>query len=59
MDRCRHFIAEMNQRLSNCFMGSLNISNPYESFLLMCLLTDYPFDSFEEVWEYAYVGETS
>ena len=59
VDRCRHFIAEMNQRLSNCFMGDLNISNPYESFLLMCLLTDYPFDSFEEVWEYAYVGETS
>ena len=55
--RYRRFLIETNDLLASCYMGPLNISNPYEAFLVMCLLTDYPMDSFSDVWETSYREE--
>ncbi len=55
--RYRRFLIETNDLLASCYMGPLNISNPYEAFIIMCLLTDYPMDSFSDVWETSYREE--
>lgn len=54
VDRFRHFMEDMNETLLRCYMGEINITNPYEAFILMCLLTDWPMAAFSEVWEYSY-----
>ncbi len=53
-ERCEKFIEETNELLLRCYMGELNISNPYEAFILMCLLTEWPMAAFSEVWEISY-----
>ena len=35
-------------------MSEIYIVNPYECFLLMCLLTDCPLAVFSEIWEKSY-----
>ena len=57
-ERYHRFIKDTNELLEKCYMGKINISNPYEAFILMCLLTDYPLDSFSDVWAYSYDEET-
>ena len=52
--RYQQFVNEVNEILKNCHMGELNISNPYEAFLLLCLLTEWPMAAFSEVWELGY-----
>ena len=52
--RYRHFIHEAQSILEECGMGELYIVNPYECFLLMCLLTDCPLAVFSEIWEKSY-----
>ena len=47
---------KMNEILAKCYMGDLNVSNPYEAFVLMCLLTSWPMAAFSEVWERSYEG---
>lgn len=41
-DRYHHFIEEAQRILKKCGMSEIYIVNPYECFLLMCLLTDCP-----------------
>ena len=48
---------DMNETLLRCYMGEINITNPYEAFILMCLLTDWPMAAFSEVWEYSYQND--
>ncbi len=50
------FIDETNKILDECNMGGLYIANPYESFLLMCILTDCPLGTYAEVLEKSYEG---
>lgn len=52
--RYRHFIEEAQEILSKCGMSEIYIVNPYECFLLMCLLTDCPLAVFSEIWERSY-----
>ena len=52
--RYRHFIQEAQPLLAECGMGEIYIVNPYECFLLMCLLTDCPLAVFSEIWEMSY-----
>lgn len=52
--RYRRFLIETNDLLAACSMGPVNITNPYEAFLVMCLLADYPMDAFADVWEASY-----
>lgn len=55
-ERCRRFLDEINRILVECSMGKYYLANPYESFILMCLLTDTPLAAFSEVWEMSYSG---
>ena len=40
--------------LKKCGMSEIYIVNPYECFLLMCLLTDCPLAVFADIWEMSY-----
>ncbi|MDY4692315.1 MAG: hypothetical protein SO401_01915 [Blautia sp.] len=53
-NRYRHFLDEIQKILLRCGMGEIYIVNPYECFLLMCLLTDCPLAVFSEIWEKSY-----
>ena len=53
-NRYHHFIEEAQEILAKCGMGEIYIVNPYECFLLMCLLTDCPLAVFSEIWEKSY-----
>ena len=35
-------------------MDPLYVANPFESFVMMCMLTDDPLGSFADVWELSY-----
>lgn len=52
--RYRHFLEEIHEILARCDMGEIYIVNPYECFLLMCLLTDCPLAVFADIWEMSY-----
>ncbi len=52
--RYRHFLEEIQGILEKCGMSEIYIVNPYECFLLMCLLTDCPLAVFAEIWEMSY-----
>lgn len=52
--RYQYFIREMQQILNEGGMGEIYIVNPYECFLLMCMLTDCPLAVFSEIWEKSY-----
>ncbi len=52
--RYRHFLEEIQGILQNCGMSEIYIVNPYECFLLMCLLTECPLAVFSEIWEMSY-----
>ena len=53
-DRYQYFLEEIQEILERCGMGEIYIVNPYECFLLMCLLTDCPLAVFSEIWEKSY-----
>ncbi len=56
-ERYSSFIKSSNEMLTGCFMGELNISNPYECFVLMCLLSEDPLGTYADVWELSYSGD--
>ena len=47
-------IEKMQETLHVCGMSEIYIVNPYECFLLMCLLTDCPLAVFADIWEMSY-----
>lgn len=49
-----HFIDTTNEMLESCCMGRLYIANPYECFILMCILSDDPLGTYADVWELSY-----
>ena len=48
------FIISTNEMLNDCMMGEVYITNAYECFLLLCLLTDCPLATYADVWEMSY-----
>ena len=48
------FIDEANEILRSCSMMEIYPVNPYESFVLMCLLTEEPLAVYNDVWEMSY-----
>ena len=48
------FHESMNTILEKCFLGKLYIQNPYECFVLMCILSDEPLGTYADVWELSY-----
>ena len=55
-ERYIRFIDEINDLLKRCRMMELYPVNPYESFVLMCLLTETPLTTYNDVWEMSYGG---
>ena len=53
-ERFQQFIDEANTMLKECGMWEVYPVNPYESFLLMCLLTGDPLCTYNDVWETSY-----
>ncbi len=53
----RAFTDATNAILEDCGMGCLYAANPYECFLLMCILSDDPLGTYADVWEMAYETE--
>lgn len=53
-ERLFWFIDTANAILRRCDLWELYPVNPYEGFLLMCLLTEDPICVFNDVWEMAY-----
>ena len=53
-DRFDAFYRQTNSMLRECFMHEMIIQNPFENFILSCMLTEDPLDTFENVWEKSY-----
>ncbi len=53
-ERYLRFIDDINGILHKCGMSDIYPVNPYESFVLMCLVTDFPLDVYAEIWEKSY-----
>ena len=48
------FVDNTNEILNECMMGELYIANPYECFLLMCILSESPLATYADVWEMSF-----
>ena len=55
--RYRTFMDETDEILDRCGMGKLYVANPYEAFLMICMLSDYPLGTYADVWEFSYEEE--
>ena len=49
------FVDEMNDSLMDANMPFLYPANPYENWILMCIASEDPLDTFATVWEESYV----
>ncbi len=47
----------INNILNECYMGEIYITNPYESFLLMCILSDCPMGVYSDILEKSFEEE--
>lgn len=52
--RYLQFHKSTDEILENCFLGKIFIQNPYECFVLMCILSDDPLGTYADVWELSY-----
>ena len=56
LKRYSAFIDSTNNVLEESDMGPIYPVNPYESFIMMCILSDDPIGTFSDVWELSYLG---
>jgi hypothetical protein len=52
--RYYEFLASTNMIMNECRMGELYLANPYDNFLLMCILTADPVATYAAVWEMSF-----
>ena len=52
--RYRDYVEQINERLNDCGMMEIYPVNPYEAFILMCLLTEDPLETYEEIMAMSY-----
>ena len=52
--RFYRFTEECDRMLAECSMGELYIQNPYECFLLICMLAEDPLGTYADVVERSY-----
>lgn len=52
------FLDSINNILEKCCMGSIYIQNPYECFVLMCILSIDPLGTYADVWELSYSSDS-
>lgn len=48
------FLRSTNAILDECYLGQLYTANPYESFILMCILSEDPLVTYADVMELSY-----
>ena len=48
------FVEEMNNVLNKCNMDDLYPANPYECFIMLCMKTESPIETYSEVWGMSY-----
>ena len=51
-ERCFTFIDDLNAILMKANMYKYNVTNPYECFILLCVMAEDPFESFTELYSY-------
>lgn len=51
------FVKDTNEMLEECSMQELIIQNPYENFILSCMLTSIPLETYWDVWEMSFYEE--
>lgn len=51
VERSLQYIDEIDSILNDCGMMGIYPVNPYEAFVLMCLITDYPLAAYSDVLE--------
>ena len=56
-ERYLKYLEEINRILHKCGMADIYPVNPYEAFVLMCIVADYPMDVYAEIWEKSYSGD--
>lgn len=49
-----NFVRNTNETLTRCRFGHLYAANPYENFLMMCMMCQDPMLTFSDIWEYSY-----
>ena len=52
--RYSEFIESTNRILNQCGMGPIYVTNPYECFVLMCILSVSPLETYADVMEMSY-----
>lgn len=52
--RYSKFYSSTNDILKKCGLGELYIQNPYECFVLMCILSNDPLGTYADVWELSF-----
>ena len=55
--RYRAFLDATNAVLKSSDMEEIYLANPYEIFIVMCMLSDDPVGTFSDVWERSYADE--
>lgn len=55
--RYTSFIEETNKLLERCLLGQFYITNPYECFVLMCILFEDPLGTYADVWEMSFQND--
>ncbi|MBO4615831.1 MAG: hypothetical protein J5717_00625 [Lachnospiraceae bacterium] len=58
-ERYTEFVDSTDRILKNCFLNGLIVQNPYECFVLMCIVSEDPLGTYADVWEMSYVNEGS
>ncbi len=53
----RQFVEQANSMLARCGMGPIYTANPYECFLLMCVLSEDPLGTYADVIEQSYMED--
>ena len=52
--RFLEFVDDTNTILNECSMGEILTSNPYECFIMMCMLSEDPLGTYADVLEMSY-----
>ena len=52
--RLSGYLTEINPILTSCGMSEIHPANPYEAFILICILSDCPLAVYGDIWELSY-----
>ena len=53
-ERLSQYLQDINPVLKHCNMHEIHPVNPYEAFVLICILSDVPMAVYGDIWEMAY-----